>query len=253
MKKLFWILLIVGLIAVLLIGCTLTVPSEGEGEGEGEGEVEVTRVVMVEAFLREYCANCAIVEPIIEQLADEYDRSEVIFLEERAYELYSLDEIRDRYAWYVPIEENRGTPRILCNGLNQNIYSSSTYATIKGKINLELAKEAKISISADRSSNSTTTTISGTIKNISSSTLDSLVVNGMVFKDRGETGLRYSVADILEEQKETIATFGAGSSYNFSLTLSNDINWDANHFHGVIFVQDTNSSTKEILQAYYVD
>ncbi|GAG72598.1 unnamed protein product, partial [marine sediment metagenome] len=31
------------------------------------------------------------------------------------------------------------------------------------------------------------------------------------------------------------------------------INWDGNKYHGVIFVQDTNSSTKEILQALYME
>ena len=207
---------------------------------------------MVELFSQAGCASCAVVEPILEQLADEYERSEVVLVEERAYGIYSLDEIRDRYEWYLPSSSDRGTPNILFNGLNQRIHGSSTYVAIKGKINLELGKDAKIFISAVRSSDSTATTISGTIKNIGSSTLDNLVVNGMIFRDRGQTGLKYSVTDILEEQKETVATLEPGSTHNFSFTLE-DINWDVNGFHGVIFVQDTDSSKKEILQAFYVD
>jgi hypothetical protein len=74
----------------------------------------------------------------------------------------------------------------------------------------------------------------------------------MVFKDRGQTGLKYSVMDILEEQKETVATLEPGSTHNFSFTLENT-NWVVNAFNGVIFVQDTDSSKKEILQAFYVD
>ncbi len=252
MKKLLLTLLIIGLITGLFVSCNVVPPAEGEGEGEGEGEEEVTRVVMVELFAQEGCAYCAIVEPILEQLADEYERGEVILVEERAYGIYSLDEIRDRYEWYFPSSSDRSTPNILFNGLNQRIHGSSTYAAIKSKINLELGKDTKISISATRSSGSTTTTISGTIKNIGSSTLDNLVINGMIFKDRGQTGLKYSVTDILEEQKETVATLEPGSTHNFSFTLE-DINWDANGFHGVIFVQDTDSSKKEILQAFYVD
>lgn len=250
MKKLLIIVLVTGLIACLFVGCTPTVPTEGEGEGEGEEEV--SRVVMVELFAQEGCVSCAIVEPILEQLADEYERSEVVLLEERAYGIYSLDEIRDRYEWYLPSSSDRGTPNILFNGLNQRIHGSSTYYIIKSKIQTELSKDAKISITATRTSDSTTTTISGTIKNISSSTLSNLVINGMTFKDRGETGLKYSVTDILEEQKETIAALEPGDSFNFSFTLE-DINWDGNNFHGVIFVQDPNSSKKEVLQALYID
>ena len=252
MKRLLLIFLMVGLIACLLIGCNVVPSTEGEGEGEGEGEEEVSRVVMVEAFTQSGCASCAIVEPILEQLADEYERSEIVLVEERAYGIYSLDEIRDRFEWYLPSSSDRGTPYILFNGLNQKIYGDSTYVKIKSKISLELGKDAKISISATRSNDSTTTTISGTIKNIGSSTLDNLVINGMIFKDRGQTGLKYSVTDILEEQKETVATLEPGSTHNFSFTLE-DINWVVNNIHGVIFVQDTDSSKKEILQAFYVN
>lgn len=250
MKKLLLTLSIIGLITCLFVGCNLAPPTEGEGEGEGEGEV--TRVVVVELFTKEGCAYCTIVEPIFERLADEYERSEVVFVEERVYSIYTSDEILDRYEWYLPSSSDRGTPNILFNGLNQKIHGNSSYAIIKSKIVLELGKDAKISISATRSSDSTTTTISGTIKNIGSSTLDNLVINGMVFKDRGETGLKYSVTDILEKQKETVATLEPESTHTFSFTLE-DTNWDVNGLHGVIFVQDTDSSKKEILQAFYVD
>ena len=249
MKKLLLILVIVGLIACLFIGSNVTTPSEGEGEGEEE----VTRVVLVELFTQPGCPYCEIVEPIIEQLADEYERSEVVFLEERAYGLYSLDEIRDRYEWYFPSSADRGTPNILFNGFNTtHIHGSSKYYMIKGKINTELGKDAKISISATRSSSPTTTTISGTIKNINSSTLDNLVINGMNFRDRKQTGLKYSVTDIFAEQEVEVSTLAPGDSYNFSFTLE-DINWDGNNFHGVIFVQDTDSTKKEVLQASYIE
>lgn len=253
MKRLLSIFLVVGLIAILLVGCSGVTPSPGEGEGEGDGEPEeVSRVVMVEAFTQSSCANCTIVEPILEQLADEYERSEVVLVEERAYGIYSLDEIRDRYEWYLPSSSDRGTPNILFNGLNRRIYGISTYAAIKSKINLELAKDAKIKITVNRSSDITTTTITGTIENISTSTLDNIVINGMTFRDRGQTGLRYSVTDILEEQKETVTTLEPGDIHNFSFTITN-ISWEANNFHGVIFVQDTDSSKKEILQTIYVE
>jgi len=250
MKKLLLIFTVIGLITCLFVGCTPTTPAEGEGEGEGEEEV--SRVVMVEAFTQSGCAYCEIAEPLIEQLADEYERSEVIFVEERAYGIYSLDEIRDRYEWYLPSSSDRGTPNILFNGFSTtHIYGVSTYAAIKSKINLALGKDAKIKITAARNSDSNTTTITGTIKNISSSTLDNLVINGMTYRDRGETGLKYSVTDIFAEQQEEVSTLAPGGIHNFSFTLEG-FDWDANNIHGVIFVQDTDSSKKEILQALYI-
>src|SRR5665648_1006036 len=254
MKKLLLILLMAGLIAGLLVGCNGVTPPSTEGEGEGEGEPEtVARVVMVEAFTQSGCAYCAIVEPILEQLAQEYDRSEVVLVEERAYGPYSLEEIRDRYSWYLPSSGDRGTPNILFNGFNTPyIHGSSTKITIKGKINLELGKDAKIKITAARNSNSNATTITGTIENISSSTLDNLVINGMTYKNRGGTGLKYAVTDIFAEQQEEVSTLAPGGTHNFSFTLE-DIDWDGNYIDGVIFVQDTDSSTKEILQAKYIE
>ena len=76
----------IGLVTCLFIGCTPTVPSEGEGEGEEE----VTRVVLVELFTQPGCPYCEIAEPIIEQLADEYERNEVVFLILFALSLFSL-------------------------------------------------------------------------------------------------------------------------------------------------------------------
>lgn len=250
MKKLFTIVLVIGLITYLFVGCTLTTPTEGEGEDEGEEEV--SRVVMVELFSQEGCPSCTKVEPILEQLADEYERSEVVLLEERAYGPYSLDEIRDRYEWYLPSSADRSTPNILFNGLNQKIHGDATNYTIKSKIIVELGKKAKIKITAARSSDLNTTIINGTIENISSTSLDNLVINGMSFKDRGETGLKYSVLDIFAEQKVSIDTFEPGDTKDFSFTLEN-INWEGNKIHGVIFVQDENSSKKEILQALYIE
>ena len=253
MKKFLLILLAVGLIACLLVGCNVTTPSEGGGEGEGEGEGETAnRTVLVELFMSIDCPSCSVVEPILEQLAEEYDRTEMILVEEAGWGLYSTTEISDRYKWYLPSDSDRATPNILFNGLNQKIHGDSTYSIIKSKIETELGKDVSISISATRSSDSVTTTISGIIENISSSTLDNLVINGMTYKDRGETGFRYSITDIFAEQEVEISTLAPGDTHSFSFTLE-DINWDVSNTHGVVFVQDTDSSKKEVLQSFYVD
>ena len=124
-------------------------------------------------------------------------------------------------------------------------------AILKSKIDAELAKGAQIVITASRSSTSTTTTITGTITNVSSSTLYDLIINGMTIKDRKETGFRYSVLDIFEEDKIGVSSLAPEASINFTFILEN-INWEANKIHGVIFVQEVNSEKKEVLQALYI-
>jgi hypothetical protein len=130
--------------------------------------------------------------------------------------------------------------------------STDYEATLKAKIDSELARGAKIVITATRSSSSTTTTISGTVTNVSSSTLSDLVINGMTLKKRREVGFNYSVLDIFNEDKISVDTLAPDANINYTFTLEN-INWVANGIHGVIFVQAPNSSDKEVLQAIYVE
>ena len=130
---------------------------------------------------------------------------------------------------------------------------ATSYADqIRDNIAAELAKGAQIILTAKRSSTSNTTTITGTVTNVSSSILQDLVINGMTIIDRDDTGFRYSVLDIFEEDKVQITTLTPGESLDFSFTIS-VINWEANRIHGVIFVQAPNSSEKEILQALYIE
>lgn len=125
-------------------------------------------------------------------------------------------------------------------------------ATLKAKIDSELAQGAKIVITATRSSSTSTTIITGTVTNVSSSTLTDLVINGMTLKKRNETGFNYSVLDIFNENKIPINSLAPDATINYTFTLEN-INWVANDIHGVIFVQAPNSTNKEVLQAIYVE
>jgi len=130
--------------------------------------------------------------------------------------------------------------------------STDYEATLKAKIDSELARGAKIVITATRSSTSTTTTISGIITNVSASTLSGLVINGMTIKNHGETGFHYSILDIFNEDKISINSLAPEATLNYTFTLEN-INWVPNGIHGVIFVQAPNGSNKEVLQAIYVN
>jgi len=251
MKKLLVILVIIGLIVCLIPGCTPTVPSEGEGEGEGEGEPEeVSRVVVVEIFMADGCSTCAVIEPYLEQLAEEYGTDKMILAEVAVWGKYSTPENYDRFKWYFP--SSAGTPYTAFNGLNQQVPGNSSYSVLKSKVDSELAKTARVALTVNRASTNSLTTITGTVKNVYSSTLNNLVINGMLIKSHGEIGFNYSVTDIFEEDKIEVSSLAPDESFEFTFTLEN-YNWDGNQTKGVIFVQLPNAYKKEILQALYVE
>jgi len=254
MKKLL-LVLIIGLTVYLFIGCLSATPVEEEPE-------PAERVVMVELYMAIGCSHCEDVEPILEQLVEEYGYNQMILVEEASGGEYSNQEIFERYKeFYFPDSTNWGIPNVLFNGLNNKIqgYSSSNpdnpeaYITeVKGIIDAELAKGAKIVITTTRSSNSNTTTLSGTIENVSTSILRNLEINGMIFKEQPTANLKYSVTDIFDEQKIEVSSLASERILDFSFILEG-IDWEGDNMHGVIFVQSPNSSTKEILQAAYVE
>jgi len=207
------------------------------------------RVVMVELYVHVDCAPCGVVEPILEQLAQDYGPSKMILLEEHLWDIYEVPEVNDRYDWYIP--SGKGTPDALFDGLNQRKQGVCGYNEYKNIVDNELDKGANISISAMKETSSSTITLSGTIKNISSSLLENLIIKGMAFEDRGQKGLRSLVSDIFDGQ--TVSSIAPDEIISFSFT-SEELNWlNESNVHGVIFVQTPNSSTKEILQAAYVE
>jgi len=210
---------------------------------------ENQRVVMVELYIKVGCTPCGVVEPRLEQLAQDYGPSKMILLEEHVWDIYETPEVEARYDWYVP--SGQGTPDALFNGLNQRKQGVYSYNEYKNIVDDELAKGADISISAVKETVSSTITLSGTIKNISSSVLENMIIQGMVFEDRGENGLRSLVLDIFEGQ--IVSSISPDETISFSFT-SEELNWlNESNVHGVIFVQAPESSTKEILQAAYVE
>jgi len=210
---------------------------------------ENQRVVMVELYVHVGCGPCGTVEPILEQLAEDYGPSKMILLEEHLWDIYEIPEVNDRYDWYIP--SGKGTPDALFDGLNQRRQGVYSYNEYKNIVDNELDKGANISISIVKETGSSTITLSGTIKNISSSALENLIIQGMAFEDRGEKGLRSLVLDIFEGK--TVNSIAPDEIIGFSFT-SDELNWlNESNVHGVIFVQTPNSSTKEILQAAYVN
>ena len=251
-KKLIVLFLLASLSIFAITGCDgIGTPNgtEGEGEGEGEGEEEVEITVLVEAFIADGCANCRVIEPYLEELAQEYSREEMILLEEAPWGLYKTDEVRSRYNWYVPSQD--GVPYVFFNGTSK-IKGIANKDTFKTRIENQRAVTPTIQLQASRITDNEGTTITGKVKNISSSTLTNLEVNGMTFRNRGKTGFRYSVTDIFEDEKEHIATLAAGEEASFTITVDG-LDWNAQNIDGVIFVQSVNHPQKVIRQSLFID
>jgi len=256
MKKLLLTSMVIGLTVCLFVGCLPTTPIEGEPE-------PANRVVMVELYMALGCSHCEDVEPILEQLVEEYGYNQMILVEEASGGEYSTTEISERYKeFYFTDSTDWGIPNILFDGLNDRVqgYSSSNpdnpkafITEAKGIIDAELAKGAKIIITVDsRNSYANTTTITGTIENVSASTLNNLEINGMLFKEQPTANLIYSIFDIFEEQKVEISSLVPEEILDFSFALEG-FNWVTDNVHGVIFVQASDDLTKEILQAAYIE
>jgi len=253
MKKFLLILLMIGLVVCLLVGCNPATPTEGEGEGEGEGEEEVSRVVLVELFNTDGCGECAVVEPMLEEIAADpaYDRDKLVFVEEAGWGAYSTPETSDRYKWYFPSVSDRSTPNILINGLNKRYHGSAgvTKAVLMSQIDIQSNLEAKIKITAVRNTDATSSVISGNVTNISASDLSNLVVTLMTYKNRGQQGFKYSVTNIVTEE---IGSLTSSGTYAFSLTVDEPY-WVGNGLHGAVLVQETATIYKEVLQVLYVE
>ena len=113
MKKIFLLLIIIALAICISTGCAPAVtPTPSEGEEEPTGE----RVLLVELFNAEGCPAAAVINPIMEKLAEEYGTNRVILVEEAGWGKYSTSETMERFSWYVP--GTKHTPFIAFNGLS---------------------------------------------------------------------------------------------------------------------------------------
>lgn len=252
-KKLLFRLMPIALIACLFAGCISVIPDTENGESAPLVESISERVVMIELFTATWCPFCTMIEPTLEQLAEEYGPSQVILLEEHIWDSdYHNTEAEMRYYWY-PSGDFRLIPDVLFNGLNQRIPGSYSgiYEDYKKAIEAEQIKETKIYISTSKKIKYSTITISGNIKNVSSSPLSSLIINGMIFEDRGEVGLYYLVLDIFKGKKINLIITDETVSFSFT---SEELDCeDINNVHGVIFVQAFEDPGREILQALYIE
>jgi len=227
------------------------------------------RVVMWELFVGPACIRCAGVSDDVIRLRQEYGYDELVILEEygwdsSSYTGWGVNNVADRYMDYLDYvgSDKSGFPAAYFNGINQFVYyKDGGYSNYKAAIEAELAKPLQITISASYEVVGSIVNITGSISNVSDSTLNNLVIEAMVYEDSVyssfvEENVDHVVRDIItyEESGETIANFAPGESHEFSLASSSLSNvHNMSNIHVVVYVQAPNSPTKEILQALYVE
>jgi len=223
---------------------------------------------MLELFEGPECGRCKAMHPDIVRLRQEYDLDKLVILEEYGWDTsqytgWGINDVKSRYYGYLHYLGIDGHfPDAYFNGINQTVhYDDSGYNNYKAAIETELATTTKIYITANYSISGRTVSINGNIANISSSTLNNLVVEAMVYENSVYSEYRgydvdHVVRDIItnEESGESIISFSPGENHEFSLTSSYLSNvHDMSNIHVVVYAQAPNSSTKEILQALYVE
>ena len=266
MQKKWLILFLLLLILGIYTGCTSGVMPDTDEPQDDPALVSTKRVVMFELFEGSACTLCAGVHQDILSLRKDYGFDELVILEEYgsdgAYAGWGVFEALKRLFEYQNLcGVKSGYPDAYFNGLNQTVHQEKRgYVNYKAAIEKELAKPAKIAINATYSVNGGVVNVNGHITNISSDVLSNLVVEAMVYENSVYSEYRgYNVDHVLRdiinyeepEDEKLIASFVPGDNYEFSLTSTslNNVH-DMSNIHVVVYVQ---ASTKEILQALYVE
>jgi len=262
-KKLSIILFLLILVLGLCVGC---VPGVTPGPDEPD-PITVSRVVMVELFVAPACIYCPQAKADMAQLLQEYGLNKIVLLEEYAWNYplssgWATTETINRYSMYT---SDTATPDAYFNGLNQSVHhDNSSYNNYKAAIDKELEKPAQISISATASEDIPIhlINITGNIQNVGNNAFSNIVIGAMIYEDsvslivpgKPTYTVNQVVRDILTPVQ--VSSLISGETYDFSFTANaEDLKYadNFNNLHIVVYVQAPNSSTKEILQASYIE
>jgi len=270
-KKLLLILFLLILILSLYTGCVPGVtPETNEPDPQpNPGPNTPNRVVMVELFVAPACSRCPEAKAYISQLLEEYGLDKIVVLEEYAWNTplpfssgWATPETINRYPMYT---SDTATPDAYFNGLNQTVHHDDlSYNNYKNAIEEELEKPVQISISAPATKNSSikSINITGNIQNIGNNTFSNIIIGAMIYENsvslivpgKPTYTVNHVVRDILTPVQ--VSSLSSEETYDFSFTAdSEDLKYvdNFNNLHIVVYVQAPNSSTKEILQALYIE
>jgi hypothetical protein len=270
-KKLLVILFLLILILGSCTGCVPGVTPEPDEPAPQPNTDPTTlnRVVMIELFVAPACTHCPKAKADIAQLLEEYGLDKIIVLEEYAWNTplpfssgWATPETINRYTMYT---SDTATPDAYFNGLNQAVHQDdSGYNNYKTAIGEELEKPVQVSISASaiKDSSIKSINITGNIQNVGNNTFSNIIIGAMIYENsvslivpgKPTYTANHVVRDILTPVQ--VSSLASGETCDFSFTAdSEDLKWvdNFNNLHIVVYVQAPNSSTKEILQALYIE
>ena len=268
-KRLLIILSVFILILSLCAGCTPGVVPDPDEPEPDPVPITVSRVVMVELFVAPACTYCPDAKAYMAQLLEEFGLDKIVVLEEYAWNTplpfssgWAIPETISRYSMYT---SDTATPDAYFNGLNQAVHhNDSSYYNYKSAIDKELAKSAQVAISASATKDSSikSINITGNIQNIGNNAFSNIIIGAMIYENsvslivpgKPTYTVNHVVRDILTPVQ--VSSLSSGGTYDFSFTAdSEDLKYvdNFNNLHIVVYVQAPNSSTKEILQALYIE
>ena len=124
----FYLSLIV--IIIFIAGCSNNIPQlpndnslQGNESDQVDNQDELTgipRVVFIELFNTADCPASKAINPIIEEIAAEYENLEVILVELAGWGKHSTEETYDRFKWYFSDKSRLTAPAVCFNGLNES-------------------------------------------------------------------------------------------------------------------------------------
>ena len=268
-KTLSAILFLLILVFSLGAGCATGVTPDPDDPELDPDPIIPNRVVMIELFVAPACSRCPDAKADMAQLLGEYGLDKIVVLEEYAWNYplsissgWATPETISRYSMYT---SDAGTPDAYFNGLNQTVHhDDSSYNNYKNAIDEELEKPVQISIFASAAKDSAVKSINitGNIQNIGNNTFSNIIIGAMIYENsvslivpgKPTYTVNHVVRDVLTPVQ--VSSLSSEETYDFSLTAdSEDLRYidNFNNLHIVVYVQAPNSSTKEILQALYIE
>ncbi|MFZ5518557.1 MAG: hypothetical protein ACOY90_18145 [Candidatus Zhuqueibacterota bacterium] len=215
------------------------------------------RAILVEMFVNDstgydYCEYA--VEAMEEISLREENEGKIITLEYHVTKSgwndpLSLNETNQRYHEYIPSTNERGIPDAFFNGTGLRVQGASEeniYNRYAAAVDQLLGDTGYFLIEAEKKIAGNVINLDVTIARLGNSDKSDLSVNAVVYENRGTSGQRFLVKKILPRQ--IISRFDSGQVKNFSFSAAMSANDTMERMKVVVFLQDQNSSGREIYQ-----
>jgi len=246
MKRILQIML-----GLILIGAAFSFVGIASGDGVDVPDAAPranNRVVLIEEFTADWCGPCASMRPAVEQVAQDYGKSQVALLEYHVWDSGNgLDNAKtnqrdDDYSV-------GGIPDVWIDGTT-NIHGSygsvsANKAAIETEVDARLPVNAPLTIDSTVSLSSSTIVMDATIDatgTVSQTNLNArLVIYEMGVSDGG------SIYDYVVRDFEVQSISNSGFPHNLQKQFSVQSGWTFTEIEAVVFVQVGNNG--EVLQA----